>query len=205
MKLRFLAAAAAALLISACGSNTTTPTSAAGTPTTATTPTSAATSAAPVAAQVFSPEPGSTQGKSGVGMIVDLAFRAKDPALLPATFRLGGALPDPAAPVKPGHNPAFPGLVVTLTTTAAAAGGPTTNLANLFQLVTTSTQTDGTSQVWATWTNAKPGFGIDTDTELVTYTVRGDAPDQIPPNHTGLDLTSDPKTVTFHLAGPKPA
>jgi len=85
---------------------------------------------------------------------------------------------------------------VTLTTTAAGAGGPTTNLANLFQIVTTSTQTDGTNQVWATWTNAKPGFGIDTDTELATYTVRGDAPDQIPANHTGLDLTSDPKVVT---------
>ncbi|GAC1532687.1 MAG: hypothetical protein NVS3B12_10920 [Acidimicrobiales bacterium] len=153
----------------------------------------------------FSPEKGSIQGIGGKGLIVDLAFKAADAATLPGSFRLGGALPDPASPVKPGHNPAFPGLVVTLSTTAAANGGAPANLANLFQIVSTSKQTDGTTEVWATWTNAKPGFGIDVDSQLDAYTVAGDAPDMVPADRSSLTLTSNVITVPFHIAGPKPA
>ena len=150
---------------------------------------------------MFSPEPGSIQGKAGVGMIVDLKFTATDPAALPGQFRLGGSLPAPAAPVKPGHLEAFPGLVVTLATTGEAAGGPTTNLANLFQIVTTSKQADGSTQMWATWTNAAPGFGIDVDTTLTAYLVQGTAPDKVPAGDTGLTLVSNKISVPFRLAG----
>ena len=137
-------------------------------------------------------------------MIVDLKFATTDPVALPAQFHLGGSLPAPAAPVKPGHLEAFPGLVVTLATTGEAAGGPTTNLANLFQIVTTSKQADGSTQVWATWTNAAPGFGIDVDTTLTAYLVKGTAPDKVPTADAGLTLVSNKISVPFHLAGATP-
>ncbi len=60
---------------------------------------------------MFSPERDSIRGVSGSGMVVDVAFRSKNPARLAGRFRLGGALPDPAAPVKPGRLDALPGLV----------------------------------------------------------------------------------------------
>src|SRR5688572_8376715 len=62
----------------------------------------------PVVAKALSPEPASVQGSGGRGMVVALKFSAKDPTVLPAEFRLGGALPPPAPAAKPGHNPAFP-------------------------------------------------------------------------------------------------
>jgi len=202
-----LAASAAAVVLAGCGSTSST----ASAPTT-TSPAALASTSPPttvaakaVTAQVFSPEKGSIQGVSGSGMVVDLAFRSKDAALLAGTFRLGGALPDPAAPVKPGRLDALPGLVVTLSTTGDGAGGPTANLANLFQIVSVSRQADGSAEVWATWTNAKPGFGIDVDTVLDAYLVRGDAPDKVPADRAGLDVVSNLINVPFHLAGPKPA
>ena len=157
-----------------------------------------------VTVNAFWPENASIQGISGKGLIVDLAFRSADAAALQASLRLGVALPDPASPVKPEHNPAFPGLVVTLSTTAAANRGAPANLANLFPIVSTSKQTDGTTEVWATWTNAKPGFGIDFDSQLDAYTVSGDAPDMVPSDRSSLTITSNVITVPFHVADPKP-
>lgn len=204
-----LSASVAAVVFAGCGSSSSTasaPTTLAPAPTTtvaAAPPTTVAAKA--VTALVFSPEKGSIQGVSGVGMVVDLAFRSKDSELLGGKFRLGGALPDPAAPVKPGRLDALPGLIVTLSSTGDGAGGPTANLANLFQIVTVSKQADGSSEVWATWTNAKPGFGIDVDSVLDAYLVRGDAPDKVPADRAGLDVLSNLISVPFHLAGPKPA
>ncbi|GAC1305297.1 MAG: hypothetical protein NVSMB16_00780 [Acidimicrobiales bacterium] len=192
------------LVLSGCGNSAS---KSAATATT-TAPQAAPPAAAPptkVVGTAFSPEKGSIQGVSGKGLVVDLAFKAADATVLPGSFRLGGALPDPAAPVKPGHNPAFPGLVVTLSTTVAANGGAPANLANLFQIVSTSKQADGTTEVWATWTNAKPGFGIDVDSQLDAYTVSGDAPDMVPADRASLTLTSNVITVPFHVAGPKPS
>lgn len=196
-------AAAAAIVVGGCGSSSSK--SSASTATSGT-PALAPAAAPPtkVTGTVFSPERGSVQGISGKGMIVDLAFKSADAAAIQGSFRLGGALPSPAAAVKPGHNPAFPGLVVTLSTTAVGSGGPAANLANLFQIVSTSRQADGSTEVWATWTNAKPGFGIDVDSQLDAYTVTGDAPDVVPANRSTMTLTSNLITVPFHLAGPKP-
>lgn len=154
-----------------------------------------------VVARIVSPEKGSVQGAGGRGMVVVLSFTAKDPAALPAEFRLGGALPAPAAAAKPGHNPAFPGLIVALSTTGASIGGPTANLANLFQIVSPARQADGSVQVTAVWTNGDANFGTDTDATLVALTVSGTAPDVVPQNPSDMSVNSNPAQVNFHVGG----
>ncbi|HET7722153.1 MAG TPA: hypothetical protein VFK43_19445 [Acidimicrobiales bacterium] len=153
----------------------------------------------PVVAKVLSPEPASVQGAGGRGMVVALKFSAKDPTVLPAEFRLGGALPPPAPAAKPGHNPAFPGLVVGLSSTGSALGGPSVNLANLFQVVSPSLQLDGSREVTAIWTNSAVDFGSDIDTTLTAYVVAGTAPDTIPPSQANIDVLSNSVDVTFHI------
>jgi hypothetical protein len=154
----------------------------------------------PVVARVLSPEKDSVQGIGGRGMVVVITFTAKDPTVLPAQFRLGGSLPAPAAAVKPGHNPAFPGLVVSLSTTGPALGGPTANLANLFQIVSPAKQSDGSMVVAAVWTNDQAGFGVDSDATLVAFTVSGTAPDVVPGTTADLGVNSNPIQVSFHIA-----
>jgi hypothetical protein len=153
----------------------------------------------PVVARMLSPEKDSVQGIGGRGMVVVLTFTAKDPTVLPAQFRLGGSLPAPAAAVKPGHNPAFAGLVVTLSTTGPALGGPTANLANLFQIVSPAKQSDGSMVVSAVWTNDQAGFGVDADATLVAFTVSGAAPDVVPATTADLGVNSNPTQVSFHI------
>ena len=153
----------------------------------------------PVVAKALSPEPASVQGAAGRGMVVALKFSAKDPTVLPAEFRLGGALPPPAPAAKPGHNPAFPGLVVGLSSTGSALGGPSVNLANLFQVVSPSLQLDGSREVTAVWTNSAVDFGSDVDTTLTAYVVAGTAPDTIPPSQANIDVLSNTVDVTFHI------
>jgi hypothetical protein len=147
-----------------------------------------------VTGQAFSPEDGSTQGQGGIGIVIDLAFRSKEPDLLKASVR-------PATQGKPGRNASFPGLVVTLSTTAASLGGSQANLADLFQIVSISKQSDGSNEVWATWINGKASFGLDTDSTLDAYVVNGDAPATVPTDRTGLDVVSNVITVKFHVAG----
>lgn len=155
----------------------------------------------PVVAKVLSPEPASVQGAGGRGMVVTLKFSAKDPTVLPAEFRLGGALPPPAPAARPGHNPAFPGLVVGLSSTGSALGGPSVNLANLFQVVSPSLQLDGSQEVSAVWTNSAVDFGSDIDTTLTAYVVAGTAPDTIPPSLANVDVLSNTVEITFHIGG----
>lgn len=150
----------------------------------------------PVVAKIVAPEAGSVQGSGGRGMVVVLTFTAADPAALPAQFRLGGQLPAPATPAKPGRNPAFPGLVVGATTTPGALGGPSANLANLFQIVSPAAQPDGSMRVTAVWTNAQPNFGTDVDITVGALTVAGDAPDVVPQPLTDMSLNSNVASVT---------
>jgi hypothetical protein len=154
----------------------------------------------PVVARLLWPEKGSIQGSAGMGMVVVLTFTAKDASALAAEFRLGGSLPAPAAAVKPGHNPAFPGLVVGLSTTSIALGGASANLANLFQIVSPAKQADGSLVVTAVWTNAAAAFGTDTDVTLVAFTVTGVAPDVIPQSSADLSPSSNPLQSTFHIS-----
>ena len=155
----------------------------------------------PVVARALSPEPASVQGAGGRGMVVALKFSAKDPTVLPAEFRLGGALPPPAPAAKPGHNPAFPGLVVGLSSTGSALGGPSVNLANLFQVVSPTLQLDGSREVSAVWTNSSVDFGTDIDAVLTAYVVAGTAPDTIPPSQANIEVLSNTLEITFHIGG----
>ncbi len=154
----------------------------------------------PVIGRALSPDRASVQGSGGKGMVVALTFTARDATVLPATFRIGGALPAPAAPAKPGVNPAFPGLVVGLSTTGSALGGPSANLANLFQIVSPSLQLDGSAQVTAVWTNGSVDFGTDVETTLTAFVVSGTAPEVIPPTLTNVDVISNTLDVTFRIS-----
>ena len=188
----------AAVVLAACdsgGDDSSTPTTFAAFDTTSTSflPTT------PVVGRALSPAPASVQGRGGRGMVVHLQFTARDASALPAEFRLGGALPAPAPAARPGHNPAFPGLVVGLTSTGTGLGGPSANLANLFQLVSPASQLDGSVQVNAIWTNATADFGTDVDTTLVAYVVSGTAPDTIPATQANIDVVSNTVEVTFRL------
>jgi hypothetical protein len=153
----------------------------------------------PVVGRALSPTPASVQGRGGRGMVVHLQFTARDATVLPAEFRLGGALPSPAPAARPGHNAAFPGLVVGLTTTGTALGGPAANLANLFQVISPASQLDGSLQVEAIWTNGAPDFGNDIDTTMTAYVVSGTAPDTIPQTQANIDVISNTVEVTFRL------
>jgi hypothetical protein len=199
MRRGFVVVALAAVVLAGCSSGTksssSTPTSLLFQPTT-----SSSLTTTPVVARVLSPDKGSVQGSGGRGMVVALVFTAKDPSALPAQFRLGGALPSPAAAVKPGHNPAFPGLVVAMSTTGTAFGGAQANLANLFQIVSPAVQADGSMQVSAVWTNAESGFGSDVDATLVAFTVPGTAPDVVPDSPADIAPNSNPAQVVFHVS-----
>src|SRR3954447_15382617 len=115
--------------------------------------TSTTASSTAVTGQAFSPEPKSIQGAGGAGILVDLAFKSKETDLLKASLRTTSS-------GRPGRNPAFPGLVVTLSTTDAALGGAQANLADLFQIISAAQLPDGSTQVSATWANGLPRFGV---------------------------------------------
>jgi hypothetical protein len=128
MKRFMVLTVAAALVLAACSSG--------GSKKKAASSTTSSTAATPATVQVFSPEPNSTQGVCGNGIVIDLAIRAKDSNLLKAAIR-------PGQPGQPGRNPAYQNLVVTLSTTEPGLGGPQANIAGLFQIVSVSQQSDG--------------------------------------------------------------
>ena len=125
---------------------------------------------------VITPGPGDTAGAGGV-FNVDLALLARNGK--------GNSELSAANGYKPGINmalavgkpdPFAPGLVVTLSTTPATAGGPQTNLAGVFQL-TDVARSNGLAQVFADWQVGKAGlFGTNAKTTLTAYLVNGPAP-----------------------------
>ena len=85
---------------------------------------------------------------------------------LPPSNTFGPGLPDPGAP----------GLVVLLSTTPAAAGGPNTNLAGVFQLNAVE-QVHGRDMTFNDWEVGSPGFfGVNVDAVLTVFVVNGTAP-----------------------------
>jgi len=73
-------------------------------------------------------------------------------------------------------DPNAPGLVVTLSTTPRAAGGPNANLAGVFQLNSVSRH-HGLTRVINDWEVGVPGFfGKNKQTTLTAYLVQGTAP-----------------------------
>src|SRR5438067_1287668 len=156
--------------------------------------TTSSSAATAVTVRAFSPEPNSTQGVCGTGIVIDLAIRSKDPNLLKAAIRA-------SQPGQPGRNPAYQNLVVTLSTTEPALGGPQANIAGLFQIVSVSQQSDGQGEVWATWVNGQPRFGVDVDSALDAYIVGEAAPATVPADRAGLNVASNIAHVPFHVAG----
>jgi len=129
---------------------------------------------------VTNPRPGDVAGTGG-DFTVDLQARALNATgnnqLSAANgYRPGLNLP-PAATFGPGMpDPNAPGLVVTLSTTPRAAGGPNANLAGVFQLNSVSRH-HGLTRVINDWEVGVPGFfGKNKQTTLTAYLVQGTAP-----------------------------
>ena len=156
----------------------------------------------PVALVAVTPGQGDTAGAGGA-FNIDLALLARNARgnqLLSAAngYRQGLNLP-PAATSAPGMpDPDVPGLVVTLSTTPAAIGGPNTNLAGLFQENAVA-QSFGQQQVFSDWGVAKPGaFGTNTKTTLTAYVVSGTAPGTVTGNEQRISNTV---RETFTIGG----
>jgi len=177
----------AALVLGACSSGGSKKNTAANSSTSS----SAATAAT---LQAFSPEANSIQGVCGTGIVIDLSVRSKDPNLVKTGIRA-------AQPGQPGRNPIYQNLVVTLSTTDPALGGPQANLAGLFQIVSVSQQSDGSGEVWATWVNGQARWGVDIDSTLDAYVLGDAAPPTVPADRTGLNVVSNIVHVPFHVAG----
>lgn len=132
----------------------------------------------PVVIEPVLPQPGDTAGAGGV-FNVDLLAQARDAAgtrdLSAANGYKPGILPTP--PPGAGHaDPFAPGLVVLLSTTPAALGGPDANLAGVFQL-TDVDKVAGRRTLLADWEVGKPGaFGDGVKTTLTVFVVAGQAP-----------------------------
>jgi hypothetical protein len=129
---------------------------------------------------VTNPQPGDIAGTGG-DFTVDLIARALNATgnrELSASngYRPGLNLP-PAATFGPGKpDPNAPGLVVTLSTTPRAAGGPNANLAGVFQLNSVSRH-HGLTRVINDWEVGVPGFfGKNKHTTLTAFLINGTAP-----------------------------
>jgi hypothetical protein len=179
--------AVAGLLLAACSSG-------GSKKTTSSSSSTSSTAATQVTVKAYSPEANSVQGVCGNGIVIDLAIRTKDPSLLKAAIRA-------AQPGQPGRNPAYQNLVVTLSTTEPALGGPQANIAGLFQIVSVSQQSDGSGEIWVTWVNGQPRFGVDVDSTLDAYVVNDPAPATVTADRSGLNVVSNVEHVPFHIAG----
>jgi len=128
----------------------------------------------------ITPRPGDVAGDGGT-FNVDLALlaqnRAGNNALSAANGYHSGLNLPTAATFGPGMpDPDVPGLVVTLSTTPDAAGGPNANLAGVFQLNATA-KSHGLKQVYSDWEVGSPGFfGRNKQATLTAYIVSGTAP-----------------------------
>jgi hypothetical protein len=134
----------------------------------------------------ITPRPGDIAGTGGT-FNVDLALLAQNStgnSQLSTTsgYKSGLNLP-PATTFGPGlPDPDAPGLVVTLSSTPQAAGGPNANLAGVFQLNTVARH-NGLKQVYTDWEVGSPGFfGTGKQVTLTAYVVKGTAPGMVTGN-----------------------
>jgi hypothetical protein len=132
---------------------------------------------------ITNPRPGDIAGTGGDFTVdlIALAQNARGNRLLSAAngYRPGLNLP-PAKTFGPGlPDPNAPGLVVTLSTTPQAAGGPNANLAGVFQLNSVSSR-NGLTRVITDWEVGSPGFfGKNKQATLTAFLVRGTAPGKV--------------------------
>jgi hypothetical protein len=107
---------------------------------------------------------------------------------LPDQDTFGPGLPDPGAP----------GLVVLLSTTPAAAGGPNTNLAGVFQLNAVE-KVNHLRTTFNDWQVGVPGFfGRDVNATLTVFVVAGTAPGHV--DMSRVHPISNIAHVHFHIA-----
>jgi hypothetical protein len=131
----------------------------------------------------LNPKAGDIAGKRG-DFTVALMATARNAAGTRALSAVNGYRPGlnlpPAATFGPGlPDPNSPGLVVTLSTTPMAAGGPRANLAGVFQL-NTVTRHHGLTRVINDWEVGSPGFfGKNTPVTLTAFLVKGTAPARV--------------------------
>jgi hypothetical protein len=130
---------------------------------------------------VITPGPGDIAGAGGV-FNVDVALLARNARGNHYLSAANGYTPGILSPMAAGIGKpdAFaPGLVVLLSTTPQAAGGPNANLAGVFQL-TDVARSFGLAQVFADWEVGKAGaFGKNSKTTLTAYVVKGTAPGKV--------------------------
>jgi predicted lipoprotein with Yx(FWY)xxD motif len=158
---------------------------------------------APVRVKMITPGPGDVAGAGGV-FNIDLSLQARNAAGNQALSQDNGYIPffnNVTAPTfGPGKiDPGAPGLVVTLSTTPAAAGGPQANLAGVFQLNAVNRH-HGLIQTFNDWQVGVPGFfGRNVPSTLTAYVVQGTAPGVIPAG--GLTPISNVVHETFTVGG----
>jgi predicted lipoprotein with Yx(FWY)xxD motif len=157
----------------------------------------------PVKVKVITPGAGDVAGAGGV-FNIDLSLQAQNARGNSLLSAANGYVPffnNVTAPTfGPGKiDPGAPGLVVTLSTTPAAAGGPQANLAGVFQLNAVNRH-NGLIQTYNDWQVGVPGFfGSNVPTTLTAYVVQGTAPGVIPAG--GLTPISNVVKQTFAIAG----
>jgi predicted lipoprotein with Yx(FWY)xxD motif len=160
-------------------------------------------SRAPLQLSVITPGAGDSAGAGGA-FNIDLSVAAKNARGNRLLSAANGYVPffnDVTAPTfGPGKpDPGAPGLVVTLSTTPAAAGGPQANLAGVFQLNAVNRH-HGRIQTFNDWEVGSPGFfGKNVPATLTAYVVQGTAPGVIPAG--GLTPISNVVHETFTIAG----
>jgi predicted lipoprotein with Yx(FWY)xxD motif len=157
----------------------------------------------PVKLNVITPGPGDVAGAGGA-FNIDLSLQAQNAKGNQILSAANGYVPffnDVTAPTfGPGKpDPGAPGLVVTLSTTPAPAGGPQANLAGVFQLNAVNLHA-GRIQTFNDWEVGSPGFfGTNVESTLTAYLVSGTAPGVIPAG--GLPPISNVVHETFTIGG----
>lgn len=145
--------------------------------------------ASSVGLEVFAPKNGDIAGVGSRAFLVDLVVRFDgDLASTGASPELTGpgahanTAPFPGTFSQGANLDHFPGLVVLLSTTAIGAG-PGQNLANLFNIVAVTNQTEEQTEIWATWIigaqNAFGAVGQLARSRLFVAIVEGAAPNVV--------------------------
>jgi predicted lipoprotein with Yx(FWY)xxD motif len=157
----------------------------------------------PVKISAVTPGAGDIAGAGGV-FSIDLSLEAQNAQGNSLLSAANGYKPffndNGSATFGPGKiDPGAPGLVVTLSTTPMAAGGPQANLAGVFQLNAVNRH-DGRIQTFNDWQVGSAGFfGTNVPSTLTAYVVQGTAPGVIPAG--GLTPISNVLKETFTIAG----
>jgi hypothetical protein len=159
-------------------------------------------STSPVHVTVLTPARSGVAGRNGV-FNVDIKLSADHsrggPLSAAAGYRPFLNSPDSPTfgPGKP--DPGAPGLVVLLSTTPQAAGGPHANLAGVFQLNAVD-RVNGQDRTFNDWQVTAPGFfGKNVDAVLTVFVVTGRAPGVV--NMSRVHPISNVVHVPFHIAG----